>query len=71
MEGMWVVALAPDANTIRGATCHPLEMRLSMSGWYLVVFRSSVSVKNLSLQYVNSMNCIVIAGVGATGGGEL
>ena len=25
----------------------------------------------MSLQYVNSMNCIVIVGVGASGGGEL
>ena len=34
-------------------------------------FRSVVSVENRSLQYVNSMNCIVIIGVGASGGGEL
>jgi hypothetical protein len=36
-----------------------------------VVFLSLVSAENLSLQYVNSMNCIVIFGVGASGGGEL
>ena len=71
IEGMWVVALAPEAKTMSGATIHPLVVRLLMSGWYFVVFLSTVSVKNLSLQYVNSMYCIVIYGVGATGGGEL
>ena len=36
-----------------------------------MVFLSSVSAENLSIQYVNSMYCIVISGVGASGGGEL
>jgi hypothetical protein len=36
-----------------------------------VIFLSLDSAENLSLQYVNSINCIVIFGVGATGGGEL
>ena len=36
-----------------------------------MVFLSSVSVENLSLQYVNSINWIVVVGVGVSGGGEL
>ena len=65
------LALAPDASTMSGATFHPLVMRLLISGWYFVFFFSSVSAENLSLQYVNSMYCMVMSGVGATGGGEL
>jgi len=65
------VALAPDASTMSGATFHPLVMWLLMSGRYSVVFLSFVSTENMSLQYVNSMNCIVISGVGAYDGGEL
>ena len=71
IEGMWVVALAPEANTMSGATVHPFVMRFVMSGWYFVVFLSIVSAGNLSLQYVNSMYCIVISEVGGTGGGIL
>ena len=36
-----------------------------------MIFRSFVSTDNMSLQYVNAMNCIVIVGVGGYGGGEL
>ena len=32
IEGMCVVALAPDASTISGATFHPLALMVSMSG---------------------------------------
>jgi hypothetical protein len=34
-------------------------------------FLSRVSATNLSLQYVNSINCMVSSGVGASGGGWL
>ena len=71
IEGMWVVARAPDANTKSGATFQPLAIIALMSGWYLVTFRSWVSAENRSLQYVNSINCIVIIGVGTYGGGKL
>ena len=71
IEGMWVVALAPDASTMSGVAFHPLALILFMSGWHLVIFLSSVSAEYMSLQYVNSMNWIVISGVGATDGGEL
>jgi hypothetical protein len=69
IDGMCVVALAHATNTMSGATFHTLEIMLSMSGWYFVVFLSRVYVVNLSLQYVNSMNCMVIFVVGVYGGG--
>ena len=65
------MALAPDASTMSGAVFYPLAVMLLMSGWYLVIFLSLVSVENLSLQYVNSMNCIEIYAVGLSGGGWL
>ena len=34
-------------------------------------FLLSVSAENMSLQYVSSMYCVVMSGVGASGGGEL
>ena len=37
-------------------------MMLFMSGWYFMIFQSRVSMANLSLQYVNLMNCMVISG---------
>ena len=40
IEGIWVVALAPEAKTMSGATIHPLLVRSSMSGWYFVFFLS-------------------------------
>ena len=71
IDGMCVVALAPATSTMSGATFQPLVIMLLMSGWYFVVFLSRVSAVNLSLQYVNSMNCIVIPVVGVYGGGWL
>ena len=44
-------------------------MMLFMSGWYFVIFLSRVSVAKLSLQYANSINCMVILGVGVSWGG--
>jgi ABC-type amino acid transport system permease subunit len=69
IDGMWVVALAPYANTLSGATFHPFAVILLISGWYFVVFLSLVSAVNMSLQYVNSINCVVFFGVGSYGGG--
>ena len=65
------MALAPNSSTMSGATFHHLVMILLMSGWYCAFFHSFVSTENLTLQYVNSMNCMVISGVGSFGGGEL
>ena len=71
IDGMCVVALALVSNTMSGATFHPLEIMLLMSGWYFVVFLSRVYAINLSLQYVNSINCMVTPIVGVYGGGWL
>jgi hypothetical protein len=38
MDGMCVVALAPVANTMSGATFHPLTMTLLTSNKYFLVF---------------------------------
>ena len=63
IDGICVVPLAPAASTMSGATFQPFVMMLFMSGWYFMIFMSRVSVANPSLQYVNSMNCMVISGV--------
>ena len=62
------MALAHDANTMSGATFHYMAMILLMSGWYFAFFLSLVSSDYISLQYVNSMNCMMIFGVGSSGG---
>ena len=69
IDGMCVVALAPATNAISGATFHPLVIMLLMSGWYFAIFLSRVSMINMSLQYVNSINCMVIFVVGVSSGG--
>lgn len=54
------------------ATFYPFVVRLFMSSWYFVVLVMMDSSQNLSLQYVNYINCIVICGLGVTcvcGGG--
>ena len=43
-------------------------MMLFMNGWCFMIFLSRVLVANLSLQYVNLINYIVISGVGVYGG---
>ena len=68
IDEICVVPLAPATSTMSGATFQPFVMMLFMSGWYFMIFLSKVSTANLSLQYVNSMNCMVISGVGVYGG---
>ena len=68
IDGICVVALAPAVITISGSTFHPLATILSISGLYLLFFASSVPGENLSLQYVNSMNCMVRLGSMFMGG---
>ena len=68
IDGMCVVALAPTVITIRGLTFHPLAAILAISGLYLLVFASVASGKNLSLQYANSINCMVRLESMSTGG---
>ena len=62
IDGMCVVALAPAVIIITGSTFHPLAVILSINDMYLLFFASSVSSENLSLQFVNSMNCMVRLG---------
>ena len=64
IDGMCVV----EVITIRGSTFHPLAVILSINGLYLLFFASSVYGENLSLQYVNSMNCIMRSGSMSVGG---
>ena len=71
IDEIYVVPLAPAASTMSGAIFQPFVMMLFMSGWYFVIFLSKVSVANLSLQYVKSMNCMVRSGVRVYGGGWL
>jgi hypothetical protein len=56
---MWAIARAPPVRTISGSIFHPLEAILSINGLYLLFFASIVYGENLSLQYVNSINCMV------------
>ena len=59
IDGICVVALAPVVMTIRGSSFHPLAAILAISGMYFLFFASIVYGENLSLQYVNSINCMV------------
>jgi hypothetical protein len=68
MVEMWDVALAPAVRTMRGATVQPCAWRSCNKGSYLWVFRAIALRGKQSLQNVNSMNCIIIVGVGAVGG---
>ena len=61
IDGMCVAALAPAVITMSGSIFQPRAAMSSMSGLYLLALTSSVSGQNLSLQYVNSMNCMVRA----------
>ena len=60
IDGIYVVSLAPATNTMSGATFHPFVMMLLMSGGYFMIFLLRVLTTSLSLQFVNSMNCMVI-----------
>lgn len=71
MEGMCVVALAPAVITMIGSTFQPSDCIFCINGRYLFVFCAIVSGENRSLQYVNSINCMVMFGLGDSGGGLL
>src|SRR6202022_900863 len=60
IDGMCAAALAPAVITMSGSIFQPLAAMFSVSGFYLFALASSVSGEKLSLQYVNSMNCMVI-----------
>ena len=56
IEGLCVFAIAPAVMTSTGSTFHPLLLMLSRRGWDFLVSRVMAFHKNLSLQYVNSIN---------------
>ena len=56
---MCVAALASAVITMSGLIFQPLAVIFSIRGLYLLALASSVSGDNLSLQYVNSMNCMI------------
>ena len=58
IDGMCVVAQAPVVITMSGSIFQPKAVMFSNIGLYLLALTSSVSGRNLSLQYVNSMNCM-------------
>jgi hypothetical protein len=68
MVATCVDARVPAMSTIRGATVQLCAYNSSSSGWYLIILAVIVSSENLSLQYVNSMNWMVILRLGAVGG---
>src|ERR1700738_690939 len=59
IDGMCAAALAPVVITMSGSIFQPRATISSISGLYLLALASSVSGENLSLHYVNSMNCMV------------
>ena len=59
MDGMCDAALAPVVITISGSIFQPRAAMFSTSGLYLSALASCVSGENLSLHYVNSVNCMV------------
>ena len=63
-----MVLLAPAVITIRSGAFQPLFHISSSTRAYFPVFSSIFSCENLSLVYVNSMNCIMMCGAGCIGG---
>ena len=57
-----MVLLAPVVITIRSGTFQPLFHISSSNGVCFSNFFSIFSCENLSLVYVNSMNCIMMCG---------
>ena len=68
MDDLYVVLLAPPVITIRSGVFQPLFCTSLSNGAYFSVFSSISSCENLSLVYMNSMNCIMMCGAGCIGG---
>ena len=68
IEGVCVVALALAVMTISESTLHPLLIIFFISGLFYYFIIIIVSFGILSLQYVNSLNCIVRLSLGSVGG---
>jgi hypothetical protein len=65
---LWVLPLALAVSVISGSTFQPLALMSLIKPRYLSVFSWILSGEYLSLQYVNSMNCIVSVELGSCGG---
>jgi len=59
IDGICNVALVPAIITMRGSIFQLLVAIFSINDLHLLIFALRVSGENLSLQYVNSMNCMV------------
>ena len=68
---LWVLPLAPTVSVISGSIFQPLALISLIKLEYLSVFLKNLSREYLSLQYVNSINCIVHVEVGPCGGSTL
>ena len=63
------VVVAPPTKIMIGVRFHPLIAILLMNNCYFTVFLSRASMANLSLQYVNLIDCMVSFGAWFCGGG--
>ena len=63
------MARAPTVMTLIGSTFHPTYLILSNRDWYFSVFLVIVSVEKQLLQYVNSINCMVMSWLEVSGAG--
>jgi hypothetical protein len=68
---LWVLPLAPTVSVISGSMFQPLALMLLINPRYFSVFSWIFFGEYLSLQYVNSMNCIVSVWLGSCGGSAL
>jgi hypothetical protein len=68
IDGVCVVPRAPAVMTISGSTFQPCWVISTMRGWYFWILLLIDSSENLSLVYVNSINCTVRLSVGCEGG---
>ena len=66
-----VLPLAPAVRTSNGSIFDLLVLMLSIRPWCFIFYFFIFSRENLSLQYVNSMNCTVSVGLGSVGGSAL
>ena len=67
MECSCIAPLTPAVMVIRGLVFHPLFCMVLISGSYLICLCVRACSRNLSWQYVNSMNWTVYLGDGVIG----